>query len=510
MKSDHHGVVWNSNRAGTQAASDGLDNVPAARRRQDGAGCKLSSYGVILMRHMLSALVCVAMVGCTTPQSERFVVKQERAEGPYYIYPPGPLPIGDAKVLVEDVINHSSKKTCTDIPLLPTNGNIAFGLDSPNSLLELRLKRPLVVLMSGSQRTEPRKEISNALTDFFEAEKAKLTCLKDNAMEIIRQAVMDSLPTELDQVLSIAFAFDPATKSTDVVAGQELCVEYADGRYRHLQDKETDFFGGGSIQCYAVDRMREARALADDTLVFNTFFAELGGINIPDSNGTTANLRAAASSVDLTDLDSFLERRRYRLFFPENLTAFSQLDTPSTPEQLPVLIGTTCPGSIEFISICKTNAGIENYTDLCEQPNLCKDDLDKCFETFTDNNPILAAKFLNCAKDGSNWRWNPRCFTFRERGIPYTRIGVRVYGQETKVTVGSTVWNLVEQTQLLPYDRMLDATADSGLVDIVISRELAGLRMSRRFRGRSYPVEFQTLGLESLRLPLLPGDEVSP
>ena len=457
----------------------------------------------------------VLLAACGYAGSEQFVAKPvEDAIGnvQHYVFPPGPAPEGVAQIVVPHVVDRRSARTCTRIELGRDSTAQLFGLNPVSLLSRESADEAVVVSMRFATRLEDRGSVRDAIVSFLEAAASRgdLECLREAAHPVIVQAVLDSLPVRLDQVLPLAVKLNRETRSVDLLPGQELCVSHTDGRFRRVQELNSKFDGAGAVHCYPISRFpASTQAPAEDAIVFSSFLATIGGSNVGRSDGTTDTRRWVAGQLDLADKPSMLTRTRLRLIFPSDLPAHNESSPLRMPHELPWLIAANCPGSVEILETCAAKAGAKVVGGMCNEPTKITDCGKKVLKSIRARDPELAARFETCA--GVNFsNWAPRCYVFRERGVPIPYFRVTLNGVPESVEVGTTVWNVVERFQFLAHDRLLDEIGGKTAVRRELKREFESLSMTRWFRGRRYPVVFEPPSFESLQLPLLQGDEIRP
>lgn len=468
------------------------------------------------VRNATMLLLSVVLTACVYARSDRFVVKPVADSGgnsEHYVFPPGPATEGVAQIVVPDVIARPSARSCTGIDLDRDSTVISFGLKPASPLSSEWADEAVIVSMPFAARFEDREIVRTEITAFLDdvASRGALDCLRDGARPVVVQAVLDSLPLRLDQVLPLAVRLNRETRAVDLLPGQELCVSHTDGRFRRPQETHSEFDGAGAVHCYSISRFRPSEAPADDAIVFSSFLAAMGGSNVKPSPGTTNTRRWVAGPVDLTDKGSVLTTTRVRLILPPDLPVYNESSPPRMPHEIPWLVVAKCPGSVEILETCanKSAAPAQVVGGMCTKPDRKTDCGASALEEMRERDPALAARFEACA--GANFeRWAPRCYVFRERGVPIPYFRVKLNGVPETVEVGTTVWNLVERAQFLGHDRLLDETGGNTPVHRKLARELDGLSMRRRFHGRLYPVVFEPMSFESLQLPVVQGDEVRP
>lgn len=466
----------------------------------------------------LTAIVCACVIlgACALPQSDRFVV---RAVGDTFaVYPPGPLPEGQADILIPGVVNPEGEAECFDIPIVPGETVIGARMHPPYKAIT---DQELVITVDASIRTD-RAKVADAITTFIAAQTgdsvdSQLDCLVSGAGPLITATVIDSVPVAYDDMLALAFDVDVESRSVELRPGQSFCVEYAAGRFRNnsvTTEEHLKFFSGGADQCYRLDRIPGGHS-GTDALTFSPFLRRIGGINVADVNSTGPNhmgprdaiSRRVAGTVDLGDRNSTFDIKRYRLFYNDTIAAYSDIKPPfENWTETPVLIGSHCPGGMEMFKRLKTN----ERAKVCTDPRAFdwKTNIRMAFSSLANDDPTLAALFSSCAgPDFDNWR--PVCHIFNERGVPFPQVDVVIDGKPETVEMNRTVWQVLEQGGIHRYANLRRDGTPETLVSQTMARELASLRVHRRFQGRRYPVHFETISMEALMLPLLPGDEVA-
>lgn len=467
----------------------------------------------------LTAIVCVCVIlgACALQQSDRFVVRA--VGGTFVVYPPGPLPDGQADILIPGVVNHESENECFEVPIVPGETTIGARMHPPHQAIA---DQELVITVDESIRTD-RAKVADAITTFIAAQTgdsvdSQLDCLVSGAGPLITAAVIDSVPVAYDDMLALAFDVDVDSRSVEVRPGQSFCVEYASGRFRNNRvdtEQHLKFFSGGAKRCYRLDRI-PGESLGIRALTFSPFLRGIGGIKVADVNNTgpdhmgprDAISRRVAGTVDLADHKSTPKKiTRYRLFYNDTVAAYSDIKPPfENWTETPVLIGSHCAGGIEMFKRLKTN----DRAKVCTDPRAVdwKTKVRTAFSRLKSDDPALAARFSSCAGPDFD-KWQPVCHIFNERGIPFPQVDVVIDREHKVVEMNRTVWQVLEQGVLRRYENLLRDGTPETLVSQTMARDLAGLQVHRRFQGRNYPVHFETISMEALMLPLLPGDEVA-
>ncbi|MCF7482908.1 hypothetical protein L3V31_14425 [Vibrio sp. J1-1] len=468
------------------------------------------------MRLFIIFFVLLNLVGCELAQSEQFVVKE--IDKVLLIFPPGPLPEGNAEVIIPGVIDLSKSGNCEKVALqdgAEKIGTRLFPRFGPRS------SQQFVVTIDQSIRND--KQAVVAVIDAYitaydlSANTGPFACLKNGSIPLIKSFVVDAIPSSYEDTLVTTFGVDTSSKSVEVLPGQSFCVEYADGRFR--QDRKgaaegRQFFSGGATNCYRLE-MGTGGVPKNSSLTFSPFFRAIGGINVADTSSTgdnrSAQSRRVAGTVDLLNTQSVREKKRYRLFYNDSIPSFNETSPPSYLfDQTPLLIATSCPGSMEYLS----SLGVDDRAKICVDP-ISDDDLEQIFipelNKFERENPASARALKTCvnyANDGLS-EWKPVCYLFNERGIPFPQVDIVINGEPSQVEVYQTLWNILEQSGTLRYQTLLQQGANPRAISQIMQNELSQLQLLRRYNGRTYPVFFETLNIEALQLPLLPGDEIT-
>ncbi|MCG9734772.1 hypothetical protein L1D51_12285 [Pseudoalteromonas shioyasakiensis] len=467
------------------------------------------------MRLFIFYFVLLNLVGCDLAQSERFVVK-DTSSG-LLIFPPGPLPEGNAEVIIPGVIDLTNSRSCEKVELQVGAGKIGTRL-FPS--FGLRSSQQFVVTIDQSIRKD--KQAVTAAIDAYinsydlSANIGPFACLKNGSIPLIKSFISDAIPSSYEDTLKKTFGLDTETKSVEVLPGQSFCVEYADGRFRQDRGGAAEgrqFFSGGTKNCYRLELGAGGRP-TNSSLTFSTFFRAIGGINVADTDSNrssrSAYSRRVAGTVDLLNTQSVRDKIRYRLFYNDTIPSFNDVSPPSYEfNQTPLLISTSCPGSMEYLSWLEVNDRAKICMELVSERDLNQLFVPKLNE-FEKINPLSAValkKCVNYTKDGLS-EWKPVCYLFNERGIPFPQVDILINGEPSQVEIYQTLWNILEQSGTLRYERLLHEGVSATAVSEVMQNELSKLHLLRRHNGRIYPVFFETINIQALQLPLLPGDEV--
>ncbi|MEW8072768.1 MAG: hypothetical protein AB2758_17735 [Candidatus Thiodiazotropha endolucinida] len=480
---------------------------------------------VAVRRTLLMSALALGLGGCTTPlQTSTFSVL--KTSGGTYVYPPGPETSGELNILVEGVAKPSNGK-CKDLPFGSVNGNNEFSLHIDRHFLSGTLVRTAVIGMAESLRHMERHQVQAKLEaylkDLVKNETAK-ACLKDGATAAILTKVLDSLPVNTTNVLRDVAGYDAKNNMVEVRPGQQLCVSSGQEITQFLPDEERKraWFAAGAQHCYPVTRFRNPAAQSGETasVIFDALLARLSKADVEvvtDNNETNSNSRWVAGPIDLNDTTA-LQRQAFHIIYPSSYGLYNPSEPVRTPKQLPVLVGSSCPGAHKVLASCN-----RELTNVC----LMKDD--SCITTALNKRELFtdaeAAAFQKCQekrKRAGNWA---QCYVFRDRGIPVPYINVSVNGVNRFVPVGTALIDLLEVEEPLPFEDITaiiaahkDAFSDPAtpidaaeVEQVVWDRArwlLSNVKLSRRFGGRTYPVKIEGFSKEVLYMPVLQGDEI--
>lgn len=534
-------------------------------------------HGHTAIRRILLAITLVLpLSGCIPPQTLSFnIIKTDAGT---YVYPPGPEVLGEFNVLVEGVAKPKSN-LCKDLPFNSVNGNKFFSLRIGTHNLEDEQVRTAIVGVDPSVRSMDRRavqlKLEAYLMDLMKNKTAK-ACLKEGAAAAIQARVLDSLPVNTNNVLRDVAGYDAKNNMVEVRPGEEVCVNYAETINRFVPDKgKNGWFTAGSQQCYPVTRLRESSVGGGESasVVFDAFLARLPKVDVQVRNlkGSNTNTRTIAGPFDCSskieievkkngdspsisrlvsdsencvskivqaeiksegdtnltsrwvsgpiDLNDSTARRRqaFHIFYPSLYEPYDPQDPVRSPDLLPVMVGSSCPGAQKIMAYCRSNNAL--LSEIC----LMKDNdcIDQAVNDRTLFSAAEAAAFSSC-KDNEEGNW-AQCYVFRDRGIPVPYIRVSVNGADRTVPVGTTLGDILDSEELLPFEDLAASIAvfkdtyprpplSSEEGQVVWDRArwlLSNLKLKRRFAGRAYPVDIESYSKELLYMPVLQGDEIT-